>query len=61
MPLRRAWLKTEIIVRADSGFCRPRVPQKNSRLNEQVALAEMAPSAQYAAKATEQWMFCKFD
>jgi hypothetical protein len=47
VPLRRAWPKTKIIVRADSGFCRPRVLQrlerwgvsyiiglqKNSRLN----------------------------
>ena len=64
VPLRRAWPKTKIIVRADSGFCRPRVLQrlerwrvnciiglqKNSRLNEQVALAELALAAQYAAK-----------
>ena len=64
VPLRRAWPKTKIIVRADSGFCRPRVLQrlerwrvnciiglqKNSRLNEQVALADLALAAQYAAK-----------
>jgi enamine deaminase RidA (YjgF/YER057c/UK114 family) len=30
-PLRRAWPKTKIIVRADSGFCRPRVLQRLER------------------------------
>ena len=71
VPLRRVWPKTKIIVRADSGFCRPRVLQrlerwgvsyiiglqKNSRLNEQVALAEMALAEQYAVKKTKQRMF----
>ena len=75
VPLRRAWPKTKIIVRADSGFCRPRVLQrlerwgvsyiiglqKNSRLNEQVALAEMALAEQYAAKQTKQRMFGEFE
>ena len=74
VPLRRAWPKTKIIVRADSGFCRPRVLQrlerwrvnciiglqKNSRLNEQVALAELALAEQYAAKQTKQRMFGEF-
>ena len=74
LPLRRAWPKTKIIVRADSGFCRPRVLQrlerwgvsyiiglqKNSRLNEQVALAELALAEQYAAKQTKQRMFGEF-
>lgn len=74
-PLRRAWPKTKIIVRADSGFCRPRVLQrlerwgvsyiiglqKNSRLSEQVALAELALAEQYAAKQTKQRMFGEFE
>jgi hypothetical protein len=73
--LRRAWPKTKIIVRADSGFCRPRVLarlerwgvsyviglQKNSRLKDQVALAELALAEQYAAKKTKQRMFGEFD
>lgn len=74
VPLRRAWPKTKIIVRADSGFCRPRVLQrlerwgvsyiiglqKNSRLNEQVTLAGLALAEQYAAKKTKQRMFGEF-
>ena len=74
VPLRRAWPKTKIIVRADSGFCRPRVLQrlerwrvsyiiglqKNSRLNEQVALAELALAEQYTARRTKQRMFGEF-
>jgi Transposase DDE domain group 1 len=69
VPLRRAWPKTKIMVRADSGFCRPRVLQrlerwcvsyiiglqKNSRLNEQVALAE-----QCIAKKAKQRMYGEF-
>ena len=61
VPLRRAWPKTKIIVLADSGFCRPRVLrrlerwgvsyiiglQKNSRLAQQVELAELALADQY--------------
>ena len=75
VPLRRAWPKTKIIVRADSGFCRPRVLQrlerwgvsyiiglqKNSRLNERVALAEMALAEQYAVKKTKQRLFGEFE
>jgi hypothetical protein len=75
VPLRRAWPKTKIIVRADSGFCRPRVLkrlerwgvsyiiglQKNSRLGAQVALAELALAEQYAAKQTKQRMFGEFE
>ena len=75
VPLRRAWPDTKIIVRADSGFCRPRVLerlqrwgvsyiiglQKNSRLHEQVALAELAPAEQYAATKTKQRMFGEFE
>lgn len=74
VPLRRAWPKTKIIVRADSGFCRPRVLQrlerwgvsyiiglqKNARLTQQVELAEMALAEQYAAKKTKQRMFGEF-
>jgi hypothetical protein len=75
VPLRRAWPKTKIIVRADSGFCRPRVLkrlerwgvsyiiglQKNSRLKQQVALAELALAEQYAARQTKQRMFGEFE
>ena len=75
VPLRRAWPKTKIIVRADSGFCRPRVLQrlerwgvsyiiglqKNSRLNEQVALAELSLAEQYAARQTKQRLFGEFE
>ena len=75
VPLRRAWPKTKIIVRADSGFCRPRVLQrlerwgvsyiiglqKNSRLNGTVALAELALAEQYASKKTKQRMFGEFE
>ena len=74
VPLRRAWPKTKIIVRADSGFCRPRVLerlerwgvsyifglQKNARLTQQVELAEMALAEQYAAEKTKQRMFGEF-
>lgn len=72
--LRRAWPKTKIIVRADSGFCRPRVLQrlerwgvsyiiglqKNARLTQQVELAEMALAEQYAVKKNKQRMFGEF-
>ncbi|MCW5631800.1 MAG: IS1380 family transposase [Rubrivivax sp.] len=74
LPLRQAWPKTKIIVRADSGFCRPRVLQrlerwgvsyiiglqKNSRLAQQVELAELALAEQYAASKTKQRMFGEF-
>ena len=74
VPLRRAWPKTKIIVRADSGFCRPRVLQrlerwgvhyiiglqKNSRLAQQVDLAQLALAEQYAAKKTKRRMFGEF-
>jgi hypothetical protein len=75
VPLRRAWPKTKIIVRADSGFCRPRVLrrlerwgvsyiiglQKNSRLAQQVELAELALAEQYARKQTKQRIFGEFE
>ena len=74
VPLRRAWPKTKIIVRADSGFCRPRVLQrlerwgvsyiiglqKNSRLQQEVELAELALADQYDARQTKQRMFGEF-
>jgi Transposase DDE domain group 1 len=74
VPLRRAWPKTKFIVRADSGFCRPRVLQrlerwgvqyiiglqKNSRLAQQVDFAELALADQYTAKKTKQRMFGEF-
>ena len=75
VPLRRVWPKTKIIVRADSGFCRPRVLQrlerwgvsyiiglqKNARLQQQVELAELALAEQYAARQTRQRMCGQFD
>lgn len=75
VPLRQAWPKTKIIVRADSGFCRPRVLQrlerwgvsyiiglqKNSRLQQQVEMAELALADQYDAKKTKQRMFGDFE
>jgi hypothetical protein len=74
VPLRHAWPKTKLIVRADSGFCRPRVLerlerwgvsyiiglQKNSRLKQQVEIAELALAEQYAAKQIKQRMFGEF-
>ena len=73
--LRRAWPKTRIIVRADSGFCRPRVLQrlerwdvsyviglqKNSRLQQDVELAGLALADQYAARQTKQRMLGEFE
>lgn len=75
VPLRRAWPKTKIIVRADSGFCRPRVLQrlerwgvsyiiglqKNARLQQEVELAELALSDQFVARQTKQRMFGEFE
>lgn len=73
--LRKAWPKTKTVVHAGSGFCRPRVLerqerwgvsyiiglQKNSRLKQQVELAELALVEQYAAKQTKQRMFGEFE
>ena len=67
VPLRRIWPKTKIIVRADSDFCRPRVMQrlerwgvhymiglqKNSRMKQQVDLAELALAEQCAVEQTK--------
>ena len=74
VPLRRAWPKTKIIVRADSGFCRPRVLQrlerwgvsyiiglqKNARLQQEVEFAELALADQYARAGTKRRMFGEF-
>lgn len=74
VPLRRAWPRTKIIVRADPGFCRPRVLQrlerwgvsyiiglqKNARLTQKVELAELALADQYTAKKIKQRMFGQF-
>ena len=75
VPLRRAWPRTKIIVRADSGFCRPRVLrrlerwgvsyiiglQKNARLQQEVELAELALADRYAARQTKQRMLGEFE
>ncbi len=72
--LRQAWPKVRIVVRGDSGFCRPRVLrrlerwgvdyvlglQKNSRLQQQVALAELALAEQYESRGTKQRMHGDF-
>jgi Transposase DDE domain group 1 len=75
VPLRRAWPKTKIVVRADSGFCRPRVLtrlerwgvsyviglQKNSRLAQQVGLAELALADEYQRTQTKQRLIGEFE
>jgi Transposase DDE domain group 1 len=72
--MRKAWPKTKIIVRADSGFCRPRLLQrlerwgvsyiiglqKNSRLQGEVQLAELALAERYQKAQTKQRMFGEF-
>jgi hypothetical protein len=74
-PLRRAWPRVRIVVRADSGFCRPRLLrrlerwgvhyviglQKNERLKQRVALAELALAEQYQRRGRKQRMFGQFD
>lgn len=73
--LRQAWPKVRIVVRGDSGFCRPRVLrrldawgvhyvlglQKNVRLLRQVELAELALAEQYRNCGTKQRMYGSFD
>jgi len=75
VPLRRAWPKTKIIVRADSGFCRARVLQrlerwgvsyiiglqKNSRLKQQVEFAELALADRYQRSQVKQRLIGEFD
>jgi hypothetical protein len=66
--LRQVWPKVRIVVRADSGFSRPRVLrrldrwgvdyvlglQKNVRLLQRVEYAELALAEQYQARGTKQ-------
>ena len=73
--LRQAWPKVRIVVRGDSGFCRPRVLrrldrwgvdyvlglQKNTRLLQRAELAGLALAEQYQARGTKQRMFGSFD
>jgi hypothetical protein len=73
--LRRAWPRVRIVVRADSGFCRPRLLrrlerwgvhyvlglQKNSRLHQRVELAELALAEQYQRRGRKQRLFGKFE
>jgi hypothetical protein len=73
--LRQAWPKVRIVVRGDSGFCRPRVLrrldrwgvdyvlglQKNTRLLQRTELAEMALAEQYQARGTKQRYYGSFD
>lgn len=73
--LRQAWPKVRIVVRGDSGFCRPRVLrrldawgvhyvlglQKNARLLRQCELAELALADQYQDSGTKQRMYGSFD
>lgn len=72
--LRQVWPKLRIVVRGDSGFCRPRVLrrldrwgvdyvlglQKNNRLVQHVELAEMALAEQYQVRGTKQRLFGSF-
>ena len=73
--LRQAWPKVRIVVRGDSGFCRPRVLrrldawgvhyviglQKNARLLRQCELAELALAEQYRDSGTKQRMYGSFE
>lgn len=66
--LRQSWPKVEIIIRADSGFCRPRLMRwceanavgyvlgvaRNARLQSIVELAELAMADRYAATGVKQ-------
>jgi hypothetical protein len=74
-PLRRAWPKVRIVVRADSGFCRPRLLrrlerwgvnyviglQKNARLQQRVALAELALADEYERLGRKRRSFGEFE
>ena len=73
--LRQVWPKVRIVVRGDSGFCRPRVLrrldawgvhyviglQKNARLLRQCELAELALADQYRDCGTKQRMYGSFE
>ena len=73
--LRQAWPRVRIIVRGDSGFCRPQALrrfekwglhyivglQKNAALLQRVALAELALADMYQKAGTKQRMIGEFD
>ena len=73
--LRQDWPATRIIVRGDSGFCRPVALrrfekwtvhyiiglQKNAALLSQVELAQLAQADAYEATGTKQRMIGQFD
>ena len=73
--LRQAWPRVRIIVRGDSGFCRPQALrrfekwglhyivglQKNATLLQRVALAELALADMYQKAGTKQRMIGEFD
>lgn len=73
--LRQAWPKVRIVVRGDSGFCRPRVLrrldrwgvgyvlglQKNTRLLQRSELAELALADRYQARGTKQRLYGDFE
>lgn len=73
--LRLAWPNVRIVVRGDSGFCRPRVLrrlerwgvdyvlglQKNKRLLQHSELAELALAERYQARGTKQRLYGEFD
>lgn len=73
--LRQAWPDVRIIVRGDSGFCRPAALrrfdkwgvhyiiglQKNAALEKRVALAELAIADAWQATGIKQRMIGKFD
>lgn len=72
--LRRAWPQVRLIVRADSGFCRPQALrrfdqwgvhyiiglQKNVLLHQRVALAELALADTYESAGTKQRLIGEF-
>src|SRR5574337_1141550 len=72
--LRRAWPKTRLIVRADSGFCRRRLLQwcersavgyiiglaRNARLHEAVQYVEAAMADDYMASGVKQRLIDEF-
>jgi hypothetical protein len=73
--LRQAWPRIRIIVRGDSGFCRPQALrrfekwglhyivglQKNPALLQRVAVAELALADMYQAAGSKQRMIGEFD
>ena len=72
--LRQAWPGVKLVVRGDSGFCRPKALrrfdawgidyivglQKNSALLDRVAIAQHALEAQYEAAGTKQRLIGEF-